>query len=276
MIFNIPRSPSTTEEYPHRNIRGLPNTQRNRAISPAKIELLAAQRRMSHSVSQLDSHSNLGTRQRETASENAYEERPSKRTRTIGERVGEAVYNTVVVAGGIGAAAYRYWKGDGSQEKQPYDIPSTSYSPDQSIPGSFNYREAEKEDDYVDIDKPVFSPTNTPTRTPKKKVYRVNSRFRSVQSPKSKPRKQPKDKDKDKDKPDDSNNRLDTMSARLSAMIADGQKALVEPAQLDEEDLEDEVLPPSTSFTFTQTLPRQESNYSIGEGLRAAASLYSK
>lgn len=66
------------------------------------------------------------------------------------------------------------------------------------------------------------------------------------------------------------------MSARLSAMIADGQKALVEPAQLDDEDLEDEVLPPSTSFTFTQTLPRQESNYSIGEGLRAAASLYSK
>lgn len=195
-------------------------------------------------------------------------ERPKKRSRTIGERVGDAVYNTVIVAGGIGVAAYRYWKGSNDGEEEQHA--STSFSPDQRIPGSFNYKEADKDEDYVDIDieRPA-SGTSTPTRTPRKKVYKVHNRLRNVQSPKSKPKKQPK---KDKG----SNDRLDSMSAQLSAMIADGQKALSEPAQIDEEDLEDEVVPPSSSFTFTQSLPQSRSDYSIGEGLRAAASLYSK
>ncbi|TIA91787.1 hypothetical protein E3P99_00931 [Wallemia hederae] len=305
MFANIPKSPSATHfssiqnDIANRNIRGLPSTAR-RVISPAKMELLAAQRRFADIGSNSSHHSQhdntpehhqmLGTRQRDVGSE--YDERPKKRSRTIGERVGEAVYNTAVLAGGIGVAAYRYWKGgnDGDAHAHAQHASaastSTSFSPDQRIPGAFNFRETDRDEDYVDIvDNNVrpSSGTSTPTRTPRKKMYRVNSRYRTVQSPKSvaksgknnsSSRKGGSKKSNTDD--NDESSRLDSMSAQLSAMIADGQKALTQPAQLDEEDLQDDTIPPSSSFTFTQSLPHSRSDYSIGEGLRAAASLYSK
>ena len=120
---------------------------------------------------------------------NSLTERPKKRSRTIGERVGEAVYNTAVLAGGIGVAAYRYWKGgnDADADAQHASTSATtSFSPDQRIPGAFNFRDTDRDEDYVDIvDNNVRSGTSTPTRTPRKKMYRVHSRYRTVQSPKS-------------------------------------------------------------------------------------------
>ncbi|TIB68249.1 hypothetical protein E3P77_01192 [Wallemia ichthyophaga] len=222
-----------------RNICNLPTTTHSKSISPAKLELLSA----------LENHQTLGTRQRDYSQhDECTNQRPNKRCRTITERLGEAVYNTAVVAGGIGVAAYRFMK------------------------GSFNFKDSEE--DYVDLPET----STTPTRTPRKqKQFKVQSK-RSIYSPKhSQHSHKLKDSNKSRyhHKHQQSNERLDNMSAQLSAMISDGQKALTQPAIVDEvfdDDVSENFHIPSSSFTFTQSIPESHSDYSIGDGLRTAAS----
>lgn len=242
-----------------RNICNLPTTTHSKSISPAKLELLSA----------LENHQTLGTRQRDYSQhDECTNQRPNKRCRTITERLGEAVYNTAVVAGGIGVAAYRFMKGDDNQEQ----LSTHTFSPDQRIPGSFNFKDSEE--DYVDLPET----STTPTRTPRKqKQFKVQSK-RSIYSPKhSQHSHKLKDSNKSRyhHKHQQSNERLDNMTAQLSAMISDGQKALTQPAIVDEvfdDDVSENFHIPSSSFTFTQSIPESHSDYSIGDGLRTAAS----